>query len=105
MTMKLSTALVATLPRHQIRALVDASAISKSDLAAINAIRAGGDGETAKRRVFGAIRKQYEEADERLQPLKRAIEIYAKQRVEQTTREREDNMSTIEKMLGMSEEV
>src|SRR6266508_576248 len=87
MTMKLSTALVATLPRHQIRALVDAGCINKADLATISALRAGGGGEAAKQKIFSAVRKQFEERDERTDALRTAVGRYAQQRVAEQTKE------------------
>ncbi len=100
--MKLSTALVATLPRHQIRALVDAGCINKADLATISALRAGGGGEAAKQKIFSAVRKQFEERDERTDALRTAVGRYAQQRVAELTKEMKP-MTMIEKMLTMNE--
>ncbi len=100
--MKLATACVACLPRRELSALIDAGCLSKGEITAINALRAGDQtGELAKRRVFSAVHKQFAESTRQARILKRAIESYARQRAEQMTKEA--NMSMIEKMLNMSE--
>jgi hypothetical protein len=59
MTMRLSTALLATLPRREFAALIASGCISKGDLRAINGLRAGDQtGAVAKRKVYSAVKKQ-----------------------------------------------
>jgi hypothetical protein len=93
MTMKLSTALLATLPRREFAALTDSGCINKGDLRTITALRAGDQtGETAKRRVFGAVKKQFSHADKQAQKLARGIYEYAKRQFEK--QERTNPMTT-----------
>ena len=98
--MKLSTAAIACLSQRTLRGLIDAGCISKGDLAAINALRAGDpSGRVAFKKIASAVSKQFSGRG----TLERAVFNYARERAEQMMKERP--MSMIEKMLGMSEEV
>lgn len=71
--MKLSTALVAGLPRRELTALIQTGCISKAEQRVITALRAGDHtGETAKQRVFEAVQKQFMARDE-MRAMKRAM--------------------------------
>jgi hypothetical protein len=79
--MRLSTALLATMPRREFSALVDAGCIDKGDLRTITALRAGDStGAVAKQRIFETVKKRFAPADTRMQKLARGVYEYAKQR-------------------------
>jgi hypothetical protein len=82
MTMKLSGALLATLPRRELEAVLNTGSVSKADQRAISALRAGdpGDGQVAKQRIFATIRKQFADKHRKTEMLAEGIYQYAKQR-------------------------
>jgi hypothetical protein len=77
----LALATMACLSQRALNATIASGVLSKSDLAVINGLRAGGGAEAAHDRLVGAVRKQFVERD----LVRKVIEAYARAAVNKET--------------------
>jgi hypothetical protein len=77
--------MLASLRQPALNAAIAAGALSKSDIAVVNALRSGGGHRAAHGKMIGAIRKQFTERAQHDAQVRKAVEDYARAAVKKET--------------------